>query len=71
MESFQSFVTQELVRIRADMRKQGTVLIDRQETPQDIVIQYRHGSNHDEALYMRQMLDAEAINRAKRAGLRP
>jgi len=69
VEALQDSMNHELTLIKEQMRHEGLKIIDRKDNPQDVWIQYIHGNQNDEAIFMRKMLDAESKNRAKRTGL--
>lgn len=71
LESIQESITKEIAHTKAQMREDGLRIINRKVNLHDVWIQYQFGNYHDEAIFMRKMLDAESRNRAKRTGMIP
>ncbi|MFD1674107.1 hypothetical protein [Alicyclobacillus fodiniaquatilis] len=69
LESIQKSITNEIALTKAQMREAGLRIIERKVNHHDVWIQYQYGQHHDEAIFMRKMLDAESKNRAKRTGM--
>ncbi|WP_258112169.1 hypothetical protein [Alicyclobacillus sp. SP_1] len=69
VEALKDSMSHELAQVREQMRIEGLKIIDRQDNEHDIWVQYIHGNQHDEAIFMKKMLDAESRNRAKRTGM--
>ncbi|MDP9728983.1 hypothetical protein FY534_07890 [Alicyclobacillus sp. TC] len=69
LESLQEYIAHEIITVREQMRLKDLKIIDRKTNLHDIWIQYKSGSEFDEAIFMRKMLDAESKNRAKRTGI--
>jgi hypothetical protein len=68
-ESLQDSMTREITLIKEQMLSEGLKIIDRKNNAQDVLIQFLNGNQHDEAIFMRKMLDAESKGRAKRTGM--
>lgn len=68
-EALQESITREISLIKEQMRHEGLKIIDRKNNVHDVWIEYTHGNQHDESIFMRKMLDAESKNRAKRTGI--
>lgn len=71
VEALQESMAREMARIKEKMRADQVRIIDRRDNVQDIWIQYIQGTQHEEAIFMRKMLDAESKNRAQRTGMIP
>jgi hypothetical protein len=69
LEALKDSMGHELAQLRQQMRTEGLNIIDRRDNEHDVWIQYINGNQHDEAIFMRKMLDAESRNRAKRTGM--
>lgn len=69
VEALHGSMAKELASIKEQMRHEGLIIIDRRDNVHDVWIQYLHESQHDEAIFMRKMLEAESRNRAKRTGM--
>ncbi|KPV43167.1 hypothetical protein [Alicyclobacillus ferrooxydans] len=69
VEALKDSMSHELAQVREQMRSEGLKIIDRQDNEHDIWVQYSCGNQHDEAIFMKKMLDAESRNRAKRTGM--
>ena len=71
VEALQESMAREMARIKEKMRADQLRIIDRRDNVQDVWIQYIQGTQHEEAIFMRKMLDAESKNRAQRTGMIP
>ena len=71
VEALQESMAREMARIKEKMRADQLRIIDRRDNVQDIRIQYIQGTQHEEAIFMRKMLDAASKNRAQRTGMIP
>lgn len=69
LEALQESMTREQILLKEQMRNNGLKIIHRKNNVQDVWIQYIHQNQHEEAIFMKKMLDAEAKNRAKRTGM--
>lgn len=65
LEMLQEQVAYQLRMVKQQMRQEGLELIQRQERPLDIHVQYRWKGSLYEGIFMRPMLDAEVQGRIK------
>nr|NNM90066.1 hypothetical protein [Bacilli bacterium] len=70
-EVIQMYLTQQIVAIKAQMRKEQIRILEQITSKEDITITYAWGQKQDQAVFMRKMVDAEGASRAKRTGVVP
>lgn len=68
-EEIQAHMAREITVIKEQMRNEELKIMDRKDNPEDVWIQFRCENEYDEAIFMRKMLEAESIGRAKRTGI--
>lgn len=69
LEALHKYIVCELAALKEQMRDESVKIIERYDATHEIRFEYVEGNKHQEAIYIRKMLDAEVKNRAKRCGL--